>query len=413
MFNKGKIEDLNAEIIKLKDDITKLNATIESLSKFGAMGAVEIEREISTLIGQKTSLSAELVSVRKEILEIKKSLIETQEIAMLQEVGVYQYTSVLDTSEGYSEKIAEIRAKIKERNITNGGAITAAQGWTVNGSTAEGAKMVKEFSKLMLRAYNGEVDDALRTLKPYKLEAAIDRVNKVEDSIEKLGKTMLIAIDDAYHELRISEIKLTADYLAMKEEEKEKQKEEKLRLKEEEKAQKEFEKEKEKLNKELSHHQAVLAKADETGNVQAAEEAKAKIVEVQNGISGVEERAANIRTGYVYVISNIGSFGEQVLKIGLTRRLDPEERIQELSDASVPFKFDIHAIIFSADAVSLEKQLHQELETHRVNKVNARKEFFRVTPALVKDLLARLSTDGILTFKDEAEAPEWRISVKQ
>ena len=184
-------------------------------------------------------------------------------------------------------------------------------------------------------------------------------------------------------------------------------------MKEEEKAQKEFEKEKEKLNKELSHHQAVLAKADETGNAQAAEEAKAKIAEVQNGISGVEERAANIRTGYVYVISNIGSFGEEVLKIGLTRRLNPEERIQELSDASVPFKFDTHAIIFSADAVSLEKQLHQELDAHRVNKVNGRKEFFRATPASVKELLIRLSTEGLLSYKEEAEAPEWRISVKQ
>ena len=412
MFNKGKIEDLNAEVLKLNDEITKLNTAVESLSKFGAMGVLEIKEEISKLEQNKSTLTEELLTLRKEIIETKKSLIETQEIAMLQEVGVYQYTSILDTSEGYSDKITEIRSKIKERNITNGGAITAAQGWTVNGSTTEGAKMIKEFSKLMLRAYNGEVDDALRTLKPYKLEAAIDRVNKVEDSIEKLGKTMLIAIDDAYHQLRISEIRLTADYLAMKEEEKEKQKEEKLRLKEEEKAQKEFEKEREKLNKELSHHQAVLAKADETGNVIAAEEAKAKIAEVQNGISGVEERAANIRTGYVYVISNIGSFGEQVLKIGLTRRLDPEERIQELSDASVPFKFDTHAIIFSVDAVSLEKQLHQELESHRVNKVNARKEFFRVTPAFVKELLTRLSTEGILTYKEEAEAPEWRISVK-
>lgn len=412
MFNKGKIEDLNAEILRLNGDILKLSATVESLSKFGAMGVLEIKQEISMLEGQKNTLSEELITLRKEILETKNSLIETQEIAMLQEVGVYQYTSILDTSEGYSDKITEIRSKIKERNIANGGAITAAQGWTVNGSTAEGSKMIKEFSKLMLRAYNGEVDDALRTLKPYKLDAAIDRVNKVEDSIEKLGKTMLIAIDDDYHQLRVSEIKLTADYLAMREEEKEKQKEEKLRLKEEEKAQKEFEKEREKLNKELSHHQAVLAKADVTGNVQAAEEAKVKIAEVQNGISGVEERAANIRTGYVYVISNIGSFGEQVLKIGLTRRLDPEERIQELSDASVPFKFDTHAIIFSVDAVSLEKQLHHELESHRVNKVNARKEFFRVTPALVKDLLERLSTDGVLTYKEEAEAPEWRISVK-
>ena len=160
------------------------------------------------------------------------------------------------------------------------------------------------------------------------------------------------------------------------------------------------------------HHQAVLAKADETGNIKVVEEAKAKIAEVESSISGVEERVANIRTGYVYVISNIGSFGESVLKVGLTRRIDPEERIQELSDASVPFKFDIHAIIFSADAVSLEKQLHQELDKYRLNKVNTRKEFFSTSPGVVKELLTRLSTESILTYKEEAEAPEWRISSK-
>lgn len=405
MFNKGKIEDLNSEI-------QRLNSLIAELSKFGALEAVEITEEISKLNIQKLTLNSELVSINNEIVEAKNSLIETQEIAMLQEVGVYQYTSILESSEGYADKIAEIKTRIKARNATNGGAINGVQGWTVNGSKTEGAKMVKEFSKLMLRAYNGEVDDAIRTLKPFKLQAAVDRVNKVEQSIEKLGKTMQIEINDSYHNLRIEEIRLTADFLARKEEEKEKQKEERLRLKEEEKAQKEFEKEKEKLNKELMHHQAVLAKADETGNVKVAEEAKAKIAEVESSISGVEERVANIRTGYVYVISNIGSFGESILKVGLTRRIDPEERIQELSDASVPFKFDTHAIIFSADAVSLEKQLHQELEKFRLNKVNARKEFFNTSPAFVKELLTKLSTESILTYKEEADAPEWRISRK-
>jgi hypothetical protein len=405
MFNKGKIEELNNEI-------NRLNALVEGLSQFGALGLLEIQGEISKLEQQKVEASLALNNLEKEIAETKASLIETQEIAMLQEVGVYQYTSVLDTASGYSEKIAEIRSSIKDRNIANGGAIRAAQGWTVNGSTAEGSKMVKEFSKLMLRAYNGEVDDAIRTLKPFKLQAAVDRVNKVEQSIEKLGKTMQIEIDDSYHKLRVEEIRLTADFLAKKEEEKELQKEERLRLKEEEKAQKEFEREKEKLNKELMHHQAVLAKADETGNLKVIDEAKAKIAEVESSISGVEERVANIRTGYVYVISNIGSFGESVLKIGLTRRIDPEERIQELSDASVPFKFDIHAIIFSADAVSLEKQLHQELDKYRLNKVNTRKEFFNTSPVHVKELLSKLNTESILTYKEEAEAPEWRISSK-
>ena len=406
MFNKGKIEELTNEI-------GKLNSQITELSKFGGMNAVQIEQEITQLKITKTEIEKELSAVRQELSNLKTSLIETEEIAILQEVGIYQYTTMLESSVGYAEKIKEIEAEIKKRNLADGGAIKAANEWIVNGSASEGRKVIKEFSKLMLRAYNGEVDDAIRTLKPYKMQAAIDRVDKVEKSIEKLGKTMSITIDDVYHQLRISEIKLTADYLEKKEEEKEKQKEEKLRLKEEEKAQKEFEREKEKLNKELMHHQSILQKANESGNAKVIEEENLKIVEIQNGINGVEERSANIRTGYVYVISNIGSFGEEVMKIGLTRRLDPEERIQELSDASVPFKFDIHALIFHTDAVSLEKQLHQELEKLRVNKVNLRKEFFKVTPSTVKELLTKLSTENILTFNEKAEAPEWRISTKQ
>lgn len=406
MFNKGKIEELTNEIGNLSSQITEL-------SKFGGMNAVQIEQEITQLKITKTEIEKELSAVRQELSNLKTSLIETEEIAMLQEVGIYQYTTILESSVGYAEKIKEIEAEIKKRNLADGGAIKAANEWIVNGSASEGRKVIKEFSKLMLRAYNGEVDDAIRTLKPYKMQAAIDRVDKVEKSIEKLGKTMSITIDDVYHQLRISEIKLTADYLEKKEEEKEKQKEEKLRLKEEEKAQKEFEREKEKLNKELMHHQSILQKANESGNAKVIEEENLKIVEIQNGINGVEERSANIRTGYVYVISNIGSFGEEVMKIGLTRRLDPEERIQELSDASVPFKFDIHALIFHTDAVSLEKQLHQELEKLRVNKVNLRKEFFKVTPSTVKELLTKLSTENILTFNEKAEAPEWRISAKQ
>lgn len=406
MFNKGKIEELTNEI-------EKLNSQITELSKFGGMNAVQIEQEITQLKNAKTEIEKDLGTIRQELSNLKASLIETEEIAMLQEVGIYQYSTVLESSVTYAEKIKEIEVEIKKRNLVDGGAIEAANEWIVNGSASEGRKVIKEFSKLMLRAYNGEVDDAIRTLKPYKMQTAIDRVDKVEKSIEKLGKTMSITINDTYHQLRISEIKLTADYLEKKEEEREKQKEEKLRLKEEEKAQKEFEREKEKLNKELMHHQSILVKANESGNAKVIEVENQKIAEIQSGIDGVEERSANIRTGYVYVISNIGSFGEEIMKIGLTRRLDPEERIQELSDASVPFKFDIHALIFHTDAVSLEKQLHQELEKLRVNKVNLRKEFFKVTPNIVKELLTKLSTENILTFNEKAEAPEWRISVKQ
>jgi hypothetical protein len=136
---------------------------------------------------------------------------------------------------------------------------------------------------------------------------------------------------------------------------------------------------------------------------------EAKVAEVQASIEGVKRRAANTRAGYVYVISNIGAFGPDVVNIGMTRRLDPLDRVNELGDASVPFRYDVHALVFADDAVALEGSLHAEFEPHRVNMVNARREFFRVTPATVKDVLQRFS-GSLLEYVEEAEALEWRQS---
>ena len=115
----------------------------------------------------------------------------------------------------------------------------------------------------------------------------------------------------------------------------------------------------------------------------------------------------SVRAGYVYVISNIGSFGDQVVKIGLTRRLEPLDRVRELGDASVPFRFDVHALFFSDDAVGLENALHREFADRRVNLVNAHREFFYVTPAAVKAALLRMEGSHVLSFADDPEALEW------
>jgi hypothetical protein len=124
----------------------------------------------------------------------------------------------------------------------------------------------------------------------------------------------------------------------------------------------------------------------------------------------VEERQANIRAGYVYVISNVGAFGEEVVKIGMTRRLEPMDRVRELGDASVPFRFDVHALFFSHDAVGIENELHRRLTDRRLNKVNLRREFFRTTPAEVRELLHQLA-GNLLDYTDDAEAPEYRQSI--
>ncbi len=174
---------------------------------------------------------------------------------------------------------------------------------------------------------------------------------------------------------------LTADYLEMQAQQKEREREEKERLREERKAQQEMERERQRLEKERQHHANALAALRAKSEIEGAARLEAQLAEIDQRIEDVDYRAANIRAGYVYVISNLGSFGESVVKIGMTRRLDPMDRIRELGDASVPFRYDTHALFFSQDAVGIEAKLHERLAEQRVNQVNRRREFFMQHPA--------------------------------
>ena len=171
----------------------------------------------------------------------------------------------------------------------------------------------------------------------------------------------------------------------------------------------EFQAEQDRLEKERVHYANVAAALLAKGDLDGAAKAEAHAAEVQHAIEGVIDRAANIRAGYVYVISNIGSFGERMVKIGFTRRVEPLDRVRELGDASVPFRFDVHAMIFSDDAVGLESALHREFAAQRVNLVNAHREFFYATVQDVKDVLHRVR-GSLLSYVDTPEALEWHQS---
>jgi hypothetical protein len=229
--------------------------------------------------------------------------------------------------------------------------------------------------------------------------------------IERLGKTMSIRVSTPYLELRVRELKLTADFLQKQAEEKEAERVERERLREERKVQQEIERERERLEKERQHYANALKALEAKGDEAAAARIRAQLDDVQRAISDVDYRAANIRAGYVYVISNIGSFGERMVKVGMTRRLDPKDRIRELSDASVPFNFDTHALFFSKDAVGIESAVHERLANRRVNAVNRRREFFAATAQEVKGHLAELAGE-LLEFEDVPEALEYRQSLK-
>lgn len=138
---------------------------------------------------------------------------------------------------------------------------------------------------------------------------------------------------------------------------------------------------------------------------------ESKLTEVNEAIAQNDFRAANIRAGYVYVISNKGAFGGNVVKIGLTRRLDPVDRINELGDASVPFRFDVHALYFSEDAVTLENDLHDLFSNQRLNWANDRKEFFFASPVEVRAALVQ-RVGNLLEFVEHGESAEYHQSLK-
>lgn len=362
-----------------------------------------LRRDLDALSSEKEAYEARLGELRTQVVPV-------EEEAILQEVGIYEYRHPLSDAVAYQAELKRLSDQIKVMTKKDGGAVQATTNWTVNHSAAQGRTMVRDFSKLMLRAYNAEADNLVRGLKPYKLDSAIDRLTKVTETIARLGQTMDLRISYEYHRLRIKELELTADYREKRAQEKEREREERARLKEERKAQLEMERERARLEKERQHFANALESLLEKGDNEGAARLRVQLEEVDGKISDVDYRVANVRAGYVYVISNLGSFGKEIVKVGMTRRIDPMDRVRELGDASVPFKFDVHALFFSQDAVGLEAGLHGRLADRRINLVNRRREFFRATPAEVKEHLLELSAE-VLEYEELAEALEYRQSV--
>lgn len=410
---RSKARELAAELTQLRAELDRLRA---EMSRLGVLSTIELEQyreRLNREIADQTAKGqADQANLERQLHALRQQVVVTEETALLQEAGVYQYRHPLSDAIAYQTRLARLQGQIKIMAKKDGGAVLAATGWTVNGSLAEGRAMVRDFSKLMLRAYNAEADNLVRGLKPYKLDSAIDRLGKVVGAIARLGKTMDIRISGEYHRLRVQELELTGDYQEKLAEEKEREREEKARLREERRVQQEIERERARLDKERQHYANALAALQAKGDVEGAAQMQERLAQIDSAIEDVDYRAANVRAGYVYVISNLGAFGEKMVKIGMTRRLDPLDRVRELSDASVPFNFDVHALFFSEDAVGIEAKMHARLADRRVNLVNLRREFFYATPQEAKEHLLEL-TGSLLQYEETPEALEYRQSLTQ
>ena len=338
---------LQEKIRELEQSIQSEQKEIESLDK----AIADKQNHISLLDNTISNKKSEIVSLDDEIL--------------VQEFGLYEpyfdFANALD----YKEELAKIRSKQKEL-IKNKTAVSGATEWTVNGSASKGKKMVSDTQKLLLRAFNTECDELVAKVKYTNFDASLNKIYKSAEAISKLGTIMHISINSNYLDLKIKELRLAFEYQQKKQEEKEAQKAARAEMREAARLQKEIEAQRKKIEKEQTHYQTaydhLLHQIEQNpGNadlLKKKDELENQLNDIDKAMKDIDYREANQRAGYVYVISNIGAFGPNVYKIGMTRRLDPQDRVDELGDASVPFNFDVHAMIFSDDAPALEAALH-------------------------------------------------------
>jgi hypothetical protein len=269
-------------------------------------------------------------------------------------------------------------------------------------------------------AFNGKVDSILSRSKADNVGTLEQHIRDAFAVVNHNGAAFRNArINPEYLESRLAELKWAVVTRELREQEREEQRRIKEQIREEERARREFEKamrdaakEEEMLKKAMEKVQQQVAAASEAQKAQY----EVKLQELAEKLRTAEEKsqralsmAQQTRAGHVYVISNIGSFGEEVFKIGMTRRLEPKDRIRELGDASVPFEFDIHAMIYNEDAPTLERALHKRFLRMQINKVNPRKEFFRLSLKDIRDEIEKMDIAAHWTMA--AEAREYRECV--
>ena len=278
--------------------------------------------------------------------------------------------------------------------------------------------------KFVLSTFNGKVDTVLSRVKPGKQGKLIQEIKDAYALVNHDGEVYKNArIQDEYLDSRLDELKWAVAVQNLKEKTREEQRAIREQIREEEKARREIERaikqaerEEELVNKAIAKIRKQFEEANESERAKLEAqllELNVKLVEAEEKSMKAISMAQQTKKGHVYLISNIGSFGEDVYKIGLTRRLDPNERVRELGDASMPFPFDVHAMLASDDAPALETALHQRFLERQVNKINKRKEFFRVCLTELKQAAEELGLEAVWTLTAEAAQYRETLALEQ
>lgn len=415
---KNELEDLKKKTEELKKLLTPEQRETQRILRY----LNEVQEKRDTLDREVENLKVELTDLENKKSIRSKELIMLDEEILMQDFGLYQPKYDFATSDQYKKKLEEIRNKQKDM-IKNKTAVNYSESWTVDGSLAKGKKMTNDNIKQILRTFNTECENAIDRVKFNNIDSMKKRIEKSFESLNKLNKTVLVELRQKFLDLKIEELYLAHEYQIKKQEEKEEQKRIKEELREQAKLKKELAEAKKNTEKDLKHFENALDSVVQQLNnknlneeqrkalINKKSELESQIDTLNDNLKNIDYRQDNQKAGYVYVISNIGAFGENVFKIGMTRRLDPQDRIDELGDASVPFKFDVHAMIFTEDAPALENALHKAFENKKLNMINKRREFFNVTLPEIEEVIKE-NFDKTVEFNRVAEAEQYRESLK-
>lgn len=398
-----------APIIDLDAELERVKTALEQMRRERQEATSSADRQRAQLKEEYEAARATYDSLKREISLLEENL---EDISF----GLYRPHFSFQSSEAYKATLEALRDKERQL-IRDGRAATCSVVWTVGGSAKEGARMARQNMKLVLRAFNGECDAAVANVTWNNITKMEERIRKSYDAINELGTVLQVSITPEFLGLKIDELRLTHEYEEKKYQEREEQRKIRGQIRDEEKAHREIEN----ARKEAEEEEARYNKALEKARAEAAAATGAHLERLTEQIHALEvkvdeahtmkeraiSRAQLTKSGFVYVISNTGSFGERVVKIGMTRRLEPLERVDELGDASVPFPFDVHAMFYSDNAPELESALHEFLDHKRVNLVNPRKEFYEEVNL---DEVEKFAKDRGLSaqFTKIAEAKEYR-----
>lgn len=399
---------------RVKKRLSEVEEIAESLkNKYSPI--MSIEDEISALKDTASEIEEQIKNARSEYSEKRITLRKLeQQVAIYDEklsfaeLGVYEPHFEFSDAEEYKQEIQSLRDRQKSM-VSAKNATICPTDWQVDGSRAKGQTMINRQTRLTMRAFNNECEAAIANTRWNNVNAMEKRILTAANQIDKANESMKLRISEHYVSLKLDELHATHEYRERLKIEKE----ERAELARAERDEKRLLAEAEAAEREEERYQKLLNKARSEAGVDQIRiaELEAALAEAHAKSERARAMAEMTKSGYVYIISNIGSFGENVVKIGLTRRLEPDDRVRELGDASVPFGFDTHAMIYSDEAPALEGALHREFSDRRVNASNMRKEFFRVSLEEVEEAVKRLAPNA--SFFSDREAQEWHETLSR